>query len=158
MSSLVIIHVSFIPKHQDKCTCILPVWKPYILQFQSLPSDVTLEGPQMNKFEQVPSDHYMMSLAGGAPQVWCPERRGTLPDLFQGVPAWPFPNGVPYQEAYPWCIWCYLPSPLWTDRCLWKHYLPQLHLQAVKMPTLPTLGTVLRENLIVSVENTGGDQ
>ena len=34
---------------------------------------------------------------------------------------------------------------------------PQLHLQAVKMPTLPTLGTVLRENLIVSFENTGGD-
>ena len=35
-----------------------PVWKPYMLQFQWPQLDVTLGGPQMNKFEQVSGDHH----------------------------------------------------------------------------------------------------
>ena len=27
--------------------------------------------------------------------------------------------------------WTETPAPLWTDKCFWKHYLPQLHLRAV---------------------------
>ena len=53
--------------------------EPYMLQFQWPPPGVALAGvgvipgPQMNKFEQVSSDHHQMSLPrGGVPRsvVW----------------------------------------------------------------------------------------
>ena len=54
----------------------------------------------------------LMSRKGGGPQVWDPGG----PDLYWGYPTmWPIP----------WCIlWYPLPSLQWTDRRLWKHYLP----------------------------------
>ena len=53
---------------------IPPTCKPYLFQFQLPPPDVAPRGgggPQMNKFEQVSSDHHQMSLTGGGvgPQV-----------------------------------------------------------------------------------------
>ena len=55
-----------------------------MLQFQWPPPDVTqgAGGTQMNKFEQVSSDHHQMSLAGGSPGVmygWWWWRRGVFP-------------------------------------------------------------------------------
>ena len=49
---------------------------------------------------------------------------GTLPDLSSVVPHLAFPRGYTTMWLFPWCIWCYLPPPLWTGRRLWKHYLP----------------------------------
>ena len=53
-------------------------WKPYKFQFQLQPLDVApgggrerWVGPEMNKFEQVSSDHYQMSLAGGLRVARC---------------------------------------------------------------------------------------
>ena len=46
---------------------IQPTWKPHILQFQLPPPNVTPEDPQINKFEQVSSDHHKTSLVGGSP-------------------------------------------------------------------------------------------
>ena len=69
---------------------------------------------------------------------WLPPdviRKGGTPGLMSGgYPTWPI-QGVPYlicpKGGYPtmwpipWCIWCcLLPPSLWTDTCLWKHYLP----------------------------------
>ena len=39
--------------------------KPYVLQFQWPPPDVTPGGFEMDKFKQVSNDHHHMSLAGG---------------------------------------------------------------------------------------------
>ena len=68
-------------------------------------------GPQINKFEKVSSDHHQMSLAGEegrSPWVWC------LGEMW-----------VPYHVTYPMMhLMLTTPSQLWTDRCLWKHYLP----------------------------------
>ena len=40
--------------------CLSRTWKPYVLQFQLPSPDVAAGGidPQMNKFEQVSSDHH----------------------------------------------------------------------------------------------------
>ena len=46
--------------------CIPPPLKLCMLQFQWPPPDVTPGDPQMNKFDQVSSDHHQMSLAGGS--------------------------------------------------------------------------------------------
>ena len=59
--------------------------------------------PQVNKFEQVSSDHRQMSVAAGV-----------------GYPR----DRVFYHVAYPMVHLTAYP-PLWTDTCLWKHYLPQ---------------------------------
>ena len=77
------------------------------------------EGLQVNKFEQVSSDHYQMSPAG-VPQVWCPGEG-------RGVPYLTFPGGVPYHGTY---LMMHLmlstpPPPRGqTHTHLWKHYLP----------------------------------
>ena len=94
-----------------------------MLQFQWPPPDVTPGGPQVNKFEQVSSEHHQMSLARG-PQmnkfeqvsndhhqmsqegllVWC--QGSTLPDLQYDL------SHDAFNVTYP--------SPLWTERRLWK--------------------------------------
>ena len=61
-------------------------------------------GPQMNKFEQVCSHDHQMSVVGVGPMSDVQGR---------GV--------VPYHVMFP----TYSPPPMWTDTCLWKHYLPQ---------------------------------
>ena len=81
----------------------------------------------MNKFEQVSSDHHQMSLAGvprsdvqggsGGPQIWCPGRFPTSP--FGGEE-----EEVGYPTMWPYPMMHLMLSLLWTDRCLWKHYLP----------------------------------
>ena len=58
--------------------CVPPSWEPYVLQFQWPPSVVSPGGAQMNKFEQVSSDH---------------QEGDTLPDLSQGGPYLAFPGG-----------------------------------------------------------------
>ena len=72
--------------------------------------DVAPGSPQVNKFGQVFSDHHPMSLAERARS----DVQGYLTDLSQGVP---------YHVTYP-MMHLMLPIPLWTDKCLWKHYLP----------------------------------
>ena len=50
--------------------------------------------------------------------------RGTLPDLSwsgRGYPTSPVQMEYPTIWAILWSIWCY---PPWTDKRLWKHYLP----------------------------------
>ena len=61
-------------------------------------------GPQMNKFEQVCSHDHQMSVVGVGPRSDVQAK---------GV--------VPYHVMFP----TYPPPPMWTDTCLWKHYLPQ---------------------------------
>ena len=73
--------------------CMPPSRKLYVLQFQlhhqmSLPA----EGSQMNKFEQVSSDH-QMSLAGEG--GWVPR------SYIGGVPHLTFPGGVPTMWPIP---------------------------------------------------------
>ena len=91
--------------------CILLAWKLYMLQFQLPPLDVTLGeggwGPQINKVEQVSSDHHQMSLAGGrSPGLM--SRRG-----------W-----VPYHVTYSMMHLMLTTPPLGTDGRPWKHYHP----------------------------------
>ena len=54
--------------------CFLPAWKLYVIQFQLPPPDFTHGqgvGLQMNKFEQVSSDHHQMLLGGRSPDlIW----------------------------------------------------------------------------------------
>ena len=55
---------------------------------------------QLNRFEQVASDDHQMSVVGGGPQVWCPEKR----------------EGVPHHVTYPMTHVMYLsPSPGQND-------------------------------------------
>ena len=61
-------------------------------------------GLQINKFEQVSSDHHQMSL------TW-----GRSPGLISR-------RGVPYHVIYP-MMHLMLPTLLWTDRWLWKLFL-----------------------------------
>ena len=71
-------------------------------------------GPQMNKFEQVSSDHHQISVAGELPGLM--SKGGGVPylTLLRGV------VGVRYPT-----MWATPPAAnLWTDRRLWKHYLP----------------------------------
>ena len=61
--------------------CIPPTCKPYLLQFQLPPPDVAPRGgggPQMNKFEQVSSDHHQMSLGRGRSPGLMSRGRGGL--------------------------------------------------------------------------------
>ena len=46
-------------EHDIPVGCILPTWKPLETALRGR------IGPQMNKFEQVSSDHHEMSPAGG---------------------------------------------------------------------------------------------
>ena len=76
-------------------------------------------GPQVNKFEQVFSDDHQMSVAGGG---------GSSSGLMLGEggrsPGLMF-RRVSYHVTYPMMHVTYqLIAPLWTDGCLWKHYLP----------------------------------
>ena len=80
---------------------------------------------QVNKFEQVFIDHYQMSLTG----------RGRSPGLMSRK--WevvPLPCDLSHDAfdvTYPSSI---PPIPLlWTDRHLWKHYLPTTSFAAGKM-------------------------
>ena len=62
--------IDTVPKQENiPEVCFLPAWKPYKLQFQWPPPDVTPRGrgAQMNNFEQVSSDDHQMSLVGPAP-------------------------------------------------------------------------------------------
>ena len=64
-----------------------------MVQFQWLPPDVAPRGTQVNKFEQVSSDHRQISVAvTGAPRS----------DVFVGeVPTWPFPgDNLPYDLSH----------------------------------------------------------
>ena len=100
--------------------------------FQLSTPDVTTQreevGPQMNKFQQVPSAHHQ-----GFEQVPSDYHQGrrlvSMSDVGVGV------ERYPTMWPIPWCIWCYLPPPLWAewlmDRYLWKYYLPQLRLRSV---------------------------
>ena len=73
-------------------------------------------GTLPNKFEQVSSDHQHMSLAEGSPGLMS---RG------KGHPTWSIRGGIPYHVTYSMMhMMLPTPSPTWTDRCLWKHYLP----------------------------------
>ena len=72
------------------------------------------KGPQVNKFELVSSVGHQMSVAVG---------------VAPGLMSW----GTPTISPIPWCIWCYLPT-LWTDRRLWKHYLPKISFAGGKEP------------------------
>ena len=62
-------------------------------------------GPQMNEYKQVSSYH---------PHV----TRCLMPRRW-GYPSWPFL----YHVTYPMMRLELPPLPMWTDRCLWKHYL-----------------------------------
>ena len=101
-------------------------------------------GSQMNKFEQVSSDHHQMSLAEGGPkmnkfeQVSTDDHQRSLmgggvprSDVW-GYPTWPFlgRGGTLPCDLSPWCIWCYLALPQQTD-AYENITFPQLHLGAV---------------------------
>ena len=67
-----------------KCLTESPAYRPLsgisILSYAIHSLNVTLGGPQMNKFEQVSSDDHQMSPAGGwgkGSQVWCPGAWGS---------------------------------------------------------------------------------
>ena len=91
------------------------------------------EGPQMNKFEQVSSDHHQMSVAGAGagpqvwclreagPQVWCPGRGGGV--RYSGL-IWGEGDTLPCDLSLDACNVPTPPSSLWRDRHLWKQYLP----------------------------------
>ena len=79
-----------------------------MLQFQLPPPDVTLDwGLSFNRSRVIItrwSPGLMSRGRGVCPQVWCLGR------------------GVLFHVNYPMMHLMY-PTPLWTDRCLWKHYL-----------------------------------
>ena len=94
--------------------CIPLAWKPYMLQFQWRPPDVTLGVTKWTNSKQVFSDHHQMSLAGGSPGL-ISRGQDTLPELSWVVT-------LPYDlSIYAFDV-TYTPM-LGTDRCLWKHYL-----------------------------------
>ena len=87
---------------------IPPAWKPYVLQRQWPRPDIALGGP---KWTSLQWSQPGVNFGGGVPGL-----------MSRGYPAWPFlRRGT---------LLCDLShnafgvTSLWTDRCLWQHYLP----------------------------------
>ena len=111
--------------------CVLPTCANCTC-FSSHQVSEVVEGPEVNRFEQVSSDGCQMSLVGGVPVQWGHMSRGGLgpggPCPLRsyvhrraGAGGWGPVQWGPMHHRY----WSHgTPSPLWTDRHDWKHYLP----------------------------------
>ena len=108
--------------------CVPPACQLYVFQLPSLEFSTTRVrvGPQVNKFEQVPSDDHQMLAAkgGGRSHVSSDDHQMSIVGGRSGG------RWVPYHVIYPMMHVTYLPPPVKTDACE-NITFPQLRLRLV---------------------------